>query len=102
MPRMTLGNVVFYDFEHCREFLEDHAKHLRDTATGLNVLGLYRELFHGFTHEAPIVFERLSAQESEPDLAMQHRRDRWMRAQLKVLVDEGVIGIHKYFNGQHF
>ena len=45
-------SVVFYDFEHCREFLEDHAKHLRDTSKGLNVLGLYREIFHGFSHEA--------------------------------------------------
>lgn len=148
---MTLGNVVFYDFEHCREFLEDHAKHLRDTATGLNVLGLYRELFHGFTHEAleasaitlgqfdhgviymfvpeplkreyypeghkvaqkkalelmgctepPMVFELLSAQDIEPPLAEKNRCDGWMRPELKVLVDEGVIEIQMYFNGQAF
>jgi hypothetical protein len=49
---MSLSNIVFYDFEHCREFLEDHAKFLRDTSVGLNVLGLYRELFYGFTQEA--------------------------------------------------
>ncbi len=49
---MTLGKVVFYDYEHCREFLEGHAKQLRDTSVGLNMLGLYRELFYGFTHEA--------------------------------------------------
>lgn len=49
---MSLGNVVFYDFDHCREFLEAHAKHLRDTSAGLNILGLYRELFSGFSHEA--------------------------------------------------
>lgn len=49
---MNLGNVVFYDFEHCREFLEDHAKHLRDNVVGLDVLGLYRDLFSGFANEA--------------------------------------------------
>lgn len=49
---MSLGKVVFYDYEHCQEFLEEHAKQLRETSTGLNALGLYRELFYGFTHEA--------------------------------------------------
>ncbi len=49
---MSVNNVVFYDFDHCREFLEDHAKYLRDTSAGLNILGLYRELFHGFSNEA--------------------------------------------------
>lgn len=49
---MSLGKVVFYDYEHCREFLEDHSRHLRDTSAGLNILGLYREFFYGFTHEA--------------------------------------------------
>jgi hypothetical protein len=49
---VTLGKVVFYDYEHCREFLEGHARQLRDTSVGLNMLGLYRELFYGFTYEA--------------------------------------------------
>lgn len=49
---MSLGKVVFYDYNHCRNFLESHAKELRDTSKGLNILGLYRELFYGFSHEA--------------------------------------------------
>lgn len=49
---VSLGKVVFYDYEHCREFLEEHAKQLRETSTGLNILGLYREFYYGFTHEA--------------------------------------------------
>lgn len=49
---MSLGKVVFYDYEHCREFLEDHSKQLRETSKGLDILGLYREFFYGFTHEA--------------------------------------------------
>jgi len=148
---VSLGNVVFYDFEHCREFLEDHAKHLRDNAVGLDVLGLYRELFHGFTHEAlesssiilgqfdvgliylfvpeplsreyypeghktarkkslellqctepPMVFELLAAQEMEPSLSERARCNTWMRPELTVLVEQGVIEIHMYFNGQAF
>ena len=148
---MSLGNVVFYDFEHCREFLEDHSRHLRDNCTGLEALGLYRELFHGFTHEAlesssitlgqfdtgliymfvpeplrreyypeghklaqkkaielmgstepPIVFELLSAQDIDPPLPPRNRCSTWMRPELMILVDQGVIEIHLYFNGHAF
>lgn len=49
---VSAGKVVFYDYEHCREFLEDHSKQLRETAKGLDILGLYREFYYGFSHEA--------------------------------------------------
>ncbi len=49
---MSLGKVVFYDYEHCREFLEEHSTKLRETAKGLAILALYREFYYGFSHEA--------------------------------------------------
>lgn len=144
-------SVVFYDFEHCREFLEDHAKHLRDTSKGLNVLGLYRELIHGFSHEAlesssitlgqfdhglvflfvpeplkreyypdghkvaqkkaldllactepPMVLELLAALDMEPPLQEKSRNFAWMQPDLKLLIEQGVIGLQMYFNAQAF
>lgn len=148
---MNLGNVVFYDFEHCREFLENHSRELREKATGLGALGLYRELFHGFSHEAlessaitlgqfdtgliflfvpeplkkeyypeghqvaqkkaielmgctepPMVFELLSSQDLEPPLGVANRCQNWMSRDLMLLLEQGIVEIQMYFNGQAF
>lgn len=49
---MTTGQVIFYDYEHCRSFLETHSRDLKEKQQGLDALGLYRPLFYGFTEEA--------------------------------------------------
>lgn len=49
---MTVGQVTYYDYEHCREFLETRARTLRETARGLETLALFRELFYSFSYEA--------------------------------------------------
>lgn len=49
---MTVGQVTYYDYEHCREFLEARALSLRETAKGLETLAIYRELYYSFSYEA--------------------------------------------------
>lgn len=49
---MTNGPVIFYDHDHCHEFLETHSRELKEKRTGLDALALYRPLFYGFTEEA--------------------------------------------------
>lgn len=49
---MSLGSVVYYDFDHCREFLEGRAADLRDRARGLDTLATLRELYYAFSYEA--------------------------------------------------
>lgn len=45
-------SVVYYDYNHCKEFLEPHAKQLRENKTGLEALAIYRALYYSFTVEA--------------------------------------------------
>lgn len=49
---MTRGKVIFYDYDHCGEFLKGHAEDLRTSAKGMAAFGLYRSLFQVFAHEA--------------------------------------------------
>lgn len=49
---MSVSHVTYYDFDHCRQFLESRARELRETASGLESLALFRELFYSFSHEA--------------------------------------------------
>ena len=49
---MAPGRVIYYDFNHCRDFIEERVKALRDTVTGLDALALYRELYYSFAYEA--------------------------------------------------
>lgn len=44
--------VVYYDFEHCKAFLEPHSKKLKETAVGLDSLAIYRALYYSFIVEA--------------------------------------------------
>jgi hypothetical protein len=46
------GQIVYYDYEHCREFLEQRARDLRQTTQGIESLAIYRELFYSFSYEA--------------------------------------------------
>lgn len=48
---MTVGQIVYYDFDHCRKFIEDRARELKETSKGLEALALYRELFYSFSYE---------------------------------------------------
>lgn len=49
---MAPGQIIFYDYDHCREFLEQRADDLRATAQGLDTLAICRELFYSFSYEA--------------------------------------------------
>lgn len=49
---MTLGQIIYYDYDHCREFLEERVRTLRETTTGIDTLAIYRELFYSFSYEA--------------------------------------------------
>ena len=49
---MPKGQIVFYDYEHCRSFLEQRARDLREQTTGLEALATFRELIYGFSYEA--------------------------------------------------
>lgn len=49
---MSLSQITYYDFDHCRNFLESRARELRETARGLESLALFRELFYSFSYEA--------------------------------------------------
>src|SRR5688572_23747195 len=46
------GQIVYYDYEHCREVLEQRALELREKAQGIEALALYREFFYSFSYEA--------------------------------------------------
>jgi hypothetical protein len=49
---MTRGQVVFYDYKHCHEFLAANADQVVTSAGGLGALAPYRPLYSAFTHEA--------------------------------------------------
>lgn len=49
---MAAGQIIFYDYEHCRDFLEQRAADLRATATGIDTLAICRELLYSFSYEA--------------------------------------------------
>jgi hypothetical protein len=49
---MSDGQIVYYDYEHCREFLEQRARDLREKSQGIETLAIYRELFYSFSYEA--------------------------------------------------
>jgi hypothetical protein len=46
------GQIVYYDYDHCREFLEQRARDLRQSAQGIDALAIYRELYYSFSYEA--------------------------------------------------
>jgi hypothetical protein len=46
------SQVIFYDYAHCKEFLEGHNRQLKSSVTGLDRLGLYRPLYYCFSNEA--------------------------------------------------
>lgn len=48
---MSIGQVIYYDFDHCREFLEERGRQLKDTASGLDTLAIHRELYYSFAYE---------------------------------------------------
>jgi hypothetical protein len=45
-------SVIFYDFDHCRDFLEARTRDLQQSARGLDTLATLRELYYGFSYEA--------------------------------------------------
>jgi hypothetical protein len=49
---MPVGQIIYYDYEHCREFLEERARDLRQSAQGIETLAIYREPFYSFSYEA--------------------------------------------------
>jgi len=49
---MAPGQITFYDYNHCRDFLEQRAEDLRRNATGIDTLAVCRELFYSFSYEA--------------------------------------------------
>ena len=49
---MSEGQVTYYDYEHCRDFLEQRARDLQEKAEGLETLATFRELLCGFSYEA--------------------------------------------------
>lgn len=49
---MGTGEIIYYDYEHCRSFLETRARDLSETATGLETLATFREMLYGFAYEA--------------------------------------------------
>lgn len=49
---MALGAVVYYDYRHCRGFLEQRALELKKSTKGLDSLALCRELIYSFSYEA--------------------------------------------------
>lgn len=49
---MSQGEIIFYDYEHCRDFLEMRARDLRESARGLDTLATFRELMYGFAYES--------------------------------------------------
>ncbi|MGI8906105.1 MAG: hypothetical protein ACR2IE_06405 [Candidatus Sumerlaeaceae bacterium] len=46
------GQIVYYDYAHCSEFIEQRARALRQNAQGIDALAIYRELFYSFSYEA--------------------------------------------------
>lgn len=49
---MSEGQIIYYDYEHCRDFLEQRARDLQEKAEGLETLATFRELLYGFSYEA--------------------------------------------------
>ena len=49
---MAKNKIIFYDYDHCRDFLETRAKDLRESTQGLESLATYREMLYSFSYEA--------------------------------------------------